>query len=583
MTMYETSYRPLTAAEIAVLKQNNCSFADGSRVAVAEAFVPDGIRNCRFDGTVRIGKNVVIDTVHSTVCNYEIGDNAFISHIESLTAEHPGTFGGGTKVAVLNEAGGREVPLYNGLTAQIAFLVAMYRHRPQTVQVIERLIDAEIRDNTPVLGQIGAGSYLAYCGALTDVCIGECAVIQGVSELKNGTVNSTADSPTTIGRGVILRDFIVADGAEITDRAQLEKCFVGQGCRIGKGFTAVDTLFFANCECEQGEACAVFAGPYTVTHHKSTLLIGGLFSFYNAGSGTNMSNHMYRLGPIHQGVLERGCKTGSGSYILFPAHIGAFSVVIGRHDGHADTSHLPFSYLTEREGRTVVLPGQALKSIGLARDLNKWPERDRRKGVKRDHITFGGLNPYTIGQIFKGLESPQIGRGKEIYQTAVEAYLGDAVLRRIQSNKPLEYNEVPYDQWVDLAGLIAPAAEVERLFALLPAMHSIHELNLAITGLHEQSGEWEWGYALSKMGTTDFPTVIERGLAASEKILNWQLADATKEYAGSMRVSYADDAEFTALHGTPENHPFLQRLKREFAEKAAEARQYLQKCITPNS
>ena len=54
---------------------------------------------------------------------------------------------------------------------------------------------------------------------------------------------------------------------------------------------------------------------------------------------------MYKLGPIHQGTLERGAKTTSDSYILWPARVGAFSLVMGRHVNHADTSNLPFSYL----------------------------------------------------------------------------------------------------------------------------------------------------------------------------------------------------------------------------------------------
>ena len=70
---------------------------------------------------------------------------------------------------------------------------------------------------------------------------------------------------------------------------------------------------------------------------------------------------MYKLGPIHQGAMERGAKTTSDSYILWPARvgafsfgylwgflsadflifiplIGAFSLVMGRHVNHADTS-----------------------------------------------------------------------------------------------------------------------------------------------------------------------------------------------------------------------------------------------------
>ena len=36
---------------------------------------------------------------------------------------------------------------------------------------------------------------------------------------------------------------------------------------------------------------------------------------------------MYKLGPIHQGAMERGAKTTSDSYILWPARVGAFSLV----------------------------------------------------------------------------------------------------------------------------------------------------------------------------------------------------------------------------------------------------------------
>jgi len=66
----------------------------------------------------------------------------------------------------------------------------------------------------------------------------------------------------------------------------LDGCFVGQSVKLGKQYSAENSAFFANCEGFHGEACSIFAGPYTVTHHKSTLLIAGLFSFFNAGSGT---------------------------------------------------------------------------------------------------------------------------------------------------------------------------------------------------------------------------------------------------------------------------------------------------------
>jgi hypothetical protein len=132
-------------------------------------------------------------------------------------------------------------------------------------------------------------------------------------------------------------DFIIGEGSTVDGGAIVSKSFVGQGCQIGKQFSSEGSAFFANCEGFHGEACSVFAGPYTVTHHKSTLLIAGMFSFYNAGSGTNQSNHLYKLGPLHEGKLERGCKTGSFSYMMWPCRVGPVQRRAGQT--HADIRH----------------------------------------------------------------------------------------------------------------------------------------------------------------------------------------------------------------------------------------------------
>ena len=92
---------------------------------------------------------------------------------------------------------------------------------------------------------------------------------------------------------------------------------------------------------------------------------------------------MYKLGPVHQGVTERGVKTSSDSYIMWPARIGAFTVVLGRHKGNPDISDLPFSYLMENDGESTLLPGINLHSAGTIRDVQKWPKRDLRKDDRK--------------------------------------------------------------------------------------------------------------------------------------------------------------------------------------------------------
>ena len=280
-------------------------------------------------------------------------------------------FGNGVEVSVLNETGGREVMIHDRLSAHQAYIMALYRHRPQLIERMKALIEAYADEHASDVGTIGSHVTIVNSGYIKNVRIGDYCEIEGAGRLKNGSINSNVADPVHIGYGVVCDDFIISSGSHIEDGTMITRCFVGQACHMGHNYSASDSLFFSNCQEENGEACAIFAGPFTVTHHKSTLLIAGMFSFMNAGSGSNQSNHMYKLGPIHQGALERGAKTTSDSYILWPARIGAFSLVMGRHVNHPDTSDLPFSYLIEDKNTTYLAPGVNLRSVGTIRDAQK--------------------------------------------------------------------------------------------------------------------------------------------------------------------------------------------------------------------
>lgn len=54
--------------------------------------------------------------------------------------------------------------------------------------------------------------------------------------------------------------------------------------------------------------------------------------------------------------MERGCKTASNAYITWPAHIGPFTLVAGSHTSHPNTTELPYSYLMERKGKSLLIP-----------------------------------------------------------------------------------------------------------------------------------------------------------------------------------------------------------------------------------
>jgi hypothetical protein len=340
----ETLYRDLSADEIERLIQNGCSSENWNFVKVMDGFDTSSCKNVIFSGEIKlgvfnrvfkdssgisqksgisntrlnnceVGSDVLISNIGEYISNYIIENDVVIKNCGKISTDGVSTFGNGTEVAVLNETGRRSVKIWDRLSAHEAYIIALYRHRSKAVSLIEKMVEDYASTLASCYGRIGHNSKIINSSIIRNIRVGPYTRIEGAIRLNEGSVNSCQEDPVNIGPGVIMEHFIVCSGSTVTESTLIDKCFIGQGCVLAKHYSAENSLFFANCGGYHGEACSIFAGPYTVTHHKSTLLIAGIFSFMNAGSGSNQSNHMYKLGPIHQGIMERGSKTTSNSYL----------------------------------------------------------------------------------------------------------------------------------------------------------------------------------------------------------------------------------------------------------------------------
>lgn len=453
--------RTLTSSELSQLQQQGCSATDWQLIQVDEPFQASLIHNVHFTGRVYLGSGVTL------------------RNISDLGSTGHTTFANGVEVGVLREDGGMEVVMHNELSSmEAAFEVLEAMRDPELVKSLQQAARAKAEAQASDGSVIEAGATVTDVRQLTDVHIGQCAHVVGAIRLEDVTISSRPDAVSGVGDGVILEHVILSEGSHIGDGAQLDNCFVGQGCHIGRMYSATQSLFFANCHFENGEACAYFAGPYSVSHHKATLMIACMTSFFNAGSGSNQSNHSYKMGPNKYGQLQRGTKVGSSSYIYWPMQVGVFSTVIGHHTGHQNLCDLPFSLVTEGAGGTHIIPGQSFRSVGTRRDAAKWPKRDKRpESARRDLICFDMLNPYTVGYLLRGLDvlrgmqergenyymdcriAPQhIARGIELYQQAIDIYVGQAIERLAQTPACLiavDAAECTGD-WADYGGMIVP-------------------------------------------------------------------------------------------------------------------------------
>ena len=135
-----TPFRKLTSAETAALEALGNSAEDWSKVLVSEDFKPFQLLQSHLEGDVEIAAEARI--VRSRVANYRIGTGSLVEGVTALECRRRSAFGNGVGVATMNECGGRTVKIFDRLSAQVAYVMAVYRHRPQTIAALEKMVDA---------------------------------------------------------------------------------------------------------------------------------------------------------------------------------------------------------------------------------------------------------------------------------------------------------------------------------------------------------------------------------------------------------------------------------------------------------
>ena len=567
-------YRHITDREIDILEANNCWAEDWTSVMVAEDFRPNFMHRVMLYGDIRIGafeknvevskgfvkhsgindatlRNVVIgdncliEKIGNYINNYTIGDDCHIANVSTIETTDGATFGEGNLISVLNEVGDGNVVLFRDLNSQLAAFMVKHFADKELKSEIRQLIRQQISDTAPERGVIGDRVKIVNTKEITNTVVFDDCEIDGASRLSDCTILTSPNASVYIGTGVICENSIISDGSSIINSVKIQDCFVGEACQLSNGFTASASWFFAISYMSNGEAGAAFCGPFTASHHKSSFLIGGMLSFYNAGSATNFSNHAYKMGPMHWGVLERGSKTASGAYLLMPATIGTFSVCFGKLMHHPNTRNLPFSYLIAGGDTMFLVPGRNITTVGLYRDIRKWPKRDVRPiGSQKSIVNFDWLSPFSVGEILNGkkilenlrsasgdnvstynyheyvINASSLRKGIKYYDIALRIYMG-AVLKRVLKKDPQltpPTSDVGVGDWHDLSGLLLPASEEERMINDIKdgTLGDIQAINDRLVEINNNYREYQWAWTYRMI--LDYYNLTELTLADAERI-----------------------------------------------------------------
>ena len=590
-------YRTLTTDEIEILENQNCWADDWSNVLVDDEFQPSYYRRVTFYGEIKLGRtdkslevsdgffkhtginnavlhnvsigdDCLIENIHNHISNYTIGDECYIANVATIETTEGASYGEGNLISVLNEAGAGNLLIFHNLNSQLAAFMVKHSNDQELRNALRRLVNEEIQRTLPEHGTVGNNVKIVNTGEIVNTIIGDDGEVSGAKRLCDCTFISSPKASVYVGTSVICENSIVDQGASLTNDVKIQDCFVGESSQLNNGFTASSSIFLANSVMTNGEACAAFCGPFSTSHHKSSLLIGGWFSFYNAGSATNFSNHAYKMGPLHWGVLERGAKTASGAHLLMPAHIGAFSVCMGKIASHPDTRTFPFSYIIQDGYQTLIVPGRNLTTVGLYRDVNKWPKRDQRpQEGRKSLIHFDWLSPAIVNEIVSGkhilerlqqscgtecnsysyrhctIKASSLRKGLAFYNMALHLYMGKVLLKAQEKGFGFPpANNIGAGHWSDLAGLYLPESEEQHLVSNIKNgdFETIQEVNERFVSLFKAypEYEWRWAYQLIRdqygfetIGNDEQQRILNDYKKAKSMWIDAIKKDAEKEFA----------------------------------------------------
>lgn len=547
------TYRKLTDNEIALLEDNNCRAEDWESVNVSDDFNPAYLCDVVFYGeinlgyfdrnievspgflkhsgiyratlrNVTVGDNCLIEHVNNYVNNYTIGDNCYISNIATLETSEGATYGQGNIISAGSPAGEGNIMLLTRLSSQLAALMMKYSYDKELRETLRNLVREDVDAQQPERGIIGEGVKIVNTGEITNTILGDYCEVNGAARLSDTTVMGTADASVFIGTGVICENSVISDGASLLNSAIVTDCFVGEACKISNGFTAGQSVIFANSNLSKGEASAAFCGPFTTSHHKNSLLTGSVFSLNNTG---------------HDDITQ--CP---------------------------DMCNLPFSRLTTQGDTTFLEPAFHITTAAHYRDIRRWARRDMRaQSTPKSIVNFDWLSPFSVGEIIKAkkkledlreisgedasnyrfhefiIRAADLQKGIQNYDMALRIYMG-AVLKRVQRHAP-ELNEPETDtglgKWDNLAGLLLPASEERQMVEDIKdgTLESIDAILRRFDEINAEYRNYQWAwtyrlilnyYGLTELTPDDADMIRDNCLKARRVWTEEIRQDAEREY-----------------------------------------------------
>jgi hypothetical protein len=190
-------------------------------------------------------------------------------------------------------------------------------------------------------------------------------------------------------------------------------------------------------------------------------------------------------------------------------------------------------------------------------------------------------------------------RGILLYQTGIDKFLGNSIIKKLENtdfltNKELREKLIAdqahgLGEWIDVAGLIVPVSEIDKLLDEIESgtIISLEALSMSFEEMHKSYYEWEWTWAaatieeeegkpVSSFDAEDIIRIIERWKKSVVDLDNLLFEDAKKEFNLSSMTGFGIDGsdiekqlDFEQVRGVFESNSVVSAIKDHIKVKTA--------------
>jgi len=486
------NYRHLTAYEIEVLVRNNNTSDNWNNIFVGESFNPELVKNCKFNGLIRIGKlesiclsfsdlttpvglynsniiscdfgdNVVVDNVNY-LSHYIIGDEAILININEMVTSSTAKFGNGLVkdgedenkrvwLEICNENAGRKVLPFNGMQPGDAYLWSKYRDDEAFLNKLKELTEKKFTTTRGFYGKVGSRTIIKNSASIKDVWVGEDAYIKGANKLKNLTINSgDNEGRTQIGEGCELVNGIVGYGSRIFYGVKAVRFITANHSQLKYGARLINSYLGYNSTISCCEVLnALIFSSHEQHHNNSFLCAALLYGQSNLAAGATVGSNHNSRGADGEIIAGRGFWPGLCVSLKHNSKFASFTIVAKGDYSNELNIPIPFSLVSNdvTNDKLVIMPAYWFMYNMYALARNEWKYFDRDKRVEKiQHLEYASLAPDTISEIYASLILLEELVGKAFCKENNSSFSKEECIRKgkeLLLNKDVFCNEIEVD------------------------------------------------------------------------------------------------------------------------------------------